>query len=381
MSVFTIFFCGTGSNSFDAHNSNYPNGELVSILASHHTGHEFVDWTIIDGPGSGNLQEDEKWVTPGNHSNTLGKLLGSGWEENVAHGVAMTKGEYEWKRDQLTKQDYEILKKAGIPLEDPKKVPSFFWRKFEYPDRKITPQELQAQKAKIFRKGKLPEVVNIIGWSRGGVSCHMLANALFEDEQLKHIPVNIFAIDPVPGIGNFQPHRTSIPANVNDYIAVYARDERSKGFAPTIPIFSTHKKPIIIPLPGRHGTLVGNAAIDGNSGKQELFSPGKLVRHLAEAYLTAWGTNLDKKLNLSQSQIAQLYGEIVQDEQKYIDMRNQSYTLLKDEKDGERLVIKGVNTKVKFSDIKGEEYLHPEGLQPVNGYLSWHHQQIIQSTS
>ena len=381
MSVFTIFFCGTGSNSFDAHNSNYPNGELISTLASHHNGHEFVDWTIIDGPGSGNLQEDDKWVTPGNYNDILGKLLGSGWEENVAHAVAMTKGEYEWKRDKLTQEQYEILKKAGIPLEDPKKISSFIWRKFEYPNRKITPQELQAQKAKIFRKGKLPTVINIIGWSRGGVSCHMLANALFKDEQLKHIPVNIFAIDPVPGVRNFQPNRTSIPANVDNYIAVYARDERSKGFAPTVPTFSTRKKPIIIPLPGRHGTLVGNAAIDGNNGNQELFAPGKLVQHLAEEYLTAWGTNLDKKLNLSQPEILQLYEQMVKDDQKYKDMHQYSYTLLKDNKQGERLVIKGVNTDLKFSDIKGEEYLHPEGLQPVNNYLSWHHQQIFQYTS
>ena len=34
MSVFTVFFCGTGSNSFDIHNKNYPKGEVISSLAS-----------------------------------------------------------------------------------------------------------------------------------------------------------------------------------------------------------------------------------------------------------------------------------------------------------------------------------------------------------
>ncbi len=41
--------------------------------------------------------------------------------------------------------------------------------------------------------------VNMIGWSRGGVTCFELANRMFADPDLRHIPVNIFACDPVPG--------------------------------------------------------------------------------------------------------------------------------------------------------------------------------------
>jgi hypothetical protein len=92
--VFTVFFCGTGSNSFDAHNPLYPDGELISTLARNHQGHEFADWIIIDGPGSGNLQEDDKWVPPGNYWKSRGTLQGKGWEENVAHAVAVIKGNY-----------------------------------------------------------------------------------------------------------------------------------------------------------------------------------------------------------------------------------------------------------------------------------------------
>ncbi len=125
MAVFAVFLCGTGSNSWDTHNPNYPDGELISTLASHHTGSEFVDWTIIDGPGSGNLQEDDKWVTPGNYSKKRGELTGAGWEENVAHAVAMIKGNYEWSRAQLTKAEYEALVKEGIELDDPQRVGPF----------------------------------------------------------------------------------------------------------------------------------------------------------------------------------------------------------------------------------------------------------------
>lgn len=34
MSVFTAYFCGTGSHRFDDANPNFWNGELVSTLAS-----------------------------------------------------------------------------------------------------------------------------------------------------------------------------------------------------------------------------------------------------------------------------------------------------------------------------------------------------------
>ncbi|BDA75144.1 hypothetical protein RIVM261_033190 [Rivularia sp. IAM M-261] len=378
--VFTVFFCGTGSNSFDTQNKNYPNGELVSTLASNHSGSEFVDWIIIDGPGSGNLQEDDKWVTPGNHNKTKATLTGAGWEENVAHAVAMIKGNYEWSRSKLTAEEVKILQSQGVPIDNPQALGPWFWRTYDYPNRKVTPQELQMQKAKIMRKGKMPDVVNLIGWSRGGVTCHMLANAIYNDPALRNIRVNIFAIDPVPGIGNFQAHRTSIPANIDNYVAVYARDERSFGFSPSVPSFPSQMrvKPIVLPLPGRHATLVGNGAVNGGSGTQdaELLAPGKLVRHLAEEYLTAWGTPLQKRLNLSLKDVESLYDSMVANSAKYIAMRSHTYTI-EQVQGKERKVGKGSDLlSTYFPDIKGTEYLHPEGLAPVNGYLSWHHKQI-----
>jgi hypothetical protein len=46
------------------------------------------------------------------------------------------------------------------------------------------------------------EVINMAGWSRGAVACHMLPHALHADEDTKQIRVNIVALDPVPGPGN-----------------------------------------------------------------------------------------------------------------------------------------------------------------------------------
>jgi hypothetical protein len=293
----------------------------------------------------------------------------------------MIKGDYNGQRTQLTAEKIRLLEEAGIPIQELDQRP-FYQRIFSYPNRKVTPQELQAKKAYILRKGKLPDVVNLIGWSRGGVSCHMLANAMFQDPALRDIPVNIFSIDPVPGMDNFQAHRTSIDYNVKNYVAVYARDERSYGFSPIVPNFSPQMqvKPIVLPLPGRHATLVGNGAIDGAEGTQnkELLAPGKLVRHLAEEYLEAWGTALGKRLNLSLIDVASLYDSMRKNDPTYVAMRKYSYTIQQVE-GKERKVGKGSDWgSTNFSDIRGAEYLHPEGLASVNGYLSWHHKQIIE---
>lgn len=375
MSVFTIFFCGTGSNSFDFHNPNYPDGELVSTLASHHSGSEFVDWVVVDGPGSGNLQEDDKWVTPGNYSSTRGKLLGAGWDENVKHALAMLKGEFSWSREKLTEEQYDVLKAAGVPIDDATQS-GWIWRTYDYGNRKVTPQELQAKKAQIFRKNQEITTVNLIGWSRGGVTCHMMANAMAMDNAVKNIPVNIFAIDPVPGAGNFQSNRTTVPANVDNYVGIYARDERSAGFAPTVPDYKQRTRPTVMPFPGRHATVVGNGALDGGDGAQALPASGKLVRHLAETYLTSWGTTLDKKLELSKERMQALYAEIVADADKYAAMRDETYTY-KTSVDGERGVGKGSDwISTAFSAIRGDTFLRREGLAPVGDYLSWHHKEI-----
>lgn len=59
MTVLTVYLCGTGASSFDNNNPVYWQGELVSTLAHNNLDREFAQWFIVDGPGSGNLQEDD----------------------------------------------------------------------------------------------------------------------------------------------------------------------------------------------------------------------------------------------------------------------------------------------------------------------------------
>ena len=155
----------------------------------------------------------------------------------MAHALAMIHGEATWSRQKLTDLNYRVLKQAGIPIADKEYKYSLFGKNLGagvLPDRRVTQQALQMQKIRIFRKKKPITQINAIGWSRGAVTTHMFANALALDPVLKNIPVNLIAVDPVPGTGQFQTHRTTIPSNVKNYVAFYARDERSLGFAATL---------------------------------------------------------------------------------------------------------------------------------------------------
>lgn len=358
MSILTVYFCGTGSHRFDTANPNFWSGELVSTLASNDQGREFANWVAIDGPGSGNLQADDLFVKTKEYG-LSGTLFGKGWEENVGHALYIIKGKCDWQRKALSRDEYNRLRAAGVPIEDVEKTGSWLWRTYDYGERRVTPQQLQEQIIKIFRKdGLLPTQVNMVGWSRGGISCHMLANAMFKDPQLKDIPVNIFAVDPVPGVLNLQPHRIKLEANVRQYVGFYSRDERSSGFACVIPETSPQTKMHIYPLPGRHATLVGNASADGAGAGRVLAEPGMIVRHFAEVCLTRWGVKLDKRLALNDKQLKDYHQLLVRDDARYQAMRSHSYTVVTESQGSDRFVHLGSKDKA-FSQVKGSS-LSPE---------------------
>ena len=361
MSVFTAYFCGTGSHRFDDANPNFWNGELVSTLAANDQGREFAHWIAVDGPGSGNLQDDKLFVEPGGYFNWTGQLFGSGWEENVNHVLQVIKGESNWQRTKLSEEEYGRLKDAGVPVPEVSSTASWFWRTYDYGDRHPTPQELQERIISMFRKPRIPTQVNLVGWSRGGISCHMLANAMAKDPVLRNVPVNIFAIDPVPGVGNVQAERIGLAENVREYVGFYSRDERSKGFACVIPSVASGTQICIYPMPGRHATLVGNASVDGASDGTVLKEPGLIVRHFAEVCLTRWGVRLGRQLALNDSQLMKCHQAMAAAEAQYQAMRLKSYTVLTEGQKHDRLVHCGED-RTQFSKVCGDDYDPTEGL-------------------
>lgn len=169
---------------------------------------------------------------------------------------------------------------------------------------------------------------NFLGHSRGAVESIMAAWFIYAYGNPR-IPINIFAIDPVPGTGEWYGILTQLPPNVVNYVGVYAWDHLDVGFSALIPRpngrmtskadnprtnlswskmanygqLADPLAPATLPQPigydlfvcrGRHGTVAGNTTSDG------LYDPSKvskaaapvpeLVYRLARGYLTQWNT-------------------------------------------------------------------------------------------
>ena len=257
--VITIYNCGTSHNrqSLD---------ETVANLASRTSGAENRDWIINDGPGSfsrgakGSASAYERGLaakaqTPGTRNPVTGLKEGScltmlkgvasgeGWEHNVEHTMAVLDATID-----------------------------------------------------------LPSVINMAGWSRGAITCFMIAHALYENPRTRSIEVNIFAFDPVPGPGNFDdPHKVTLPPNVKNYAAVVQQDERRKIMKPTLisPEEAPGVKAKFYYMPGGHCTPVFRT-------KNEV---GLIAAFLAHKFLQKHGTRLNEPISLTPKDLCELYAK------------------------------------------------------------------------
>jgi hypothetical protein len=265
--VFTIYNCGTSHNRQNL-------DETVADLARRTAGSENRDWMINDGPGSSShavansdtaaargLAAQAK--TPGTRNpitglkedswfaGTRGVVDGYGWEQNVAHTIAV----------------------MGATID-------------------------------------LPRTINMVGWSRGAITCFMIAHALANNARTSGIEVNIFAFDPVPGPGNFDdPNKVTLPANVRSYAAAVQEDERRKIFKPALidasetPGFKTR----FYYLPGGHSTGVFRT-------KTEV---GLIGAFLAHRFLQKHGTVLQNPISLTSRDLCELYARVRMDLAEY----------------------------------------------------------------
>jgi hypothetical protein len=177
---------------------------------------------------------------------------------------------------------------------------------------------------------------NLVGHSRGAVESIMAAWFLYA-YGFRNVPVNIFAIDPVPGPGNWYGILTQLPPNVVNYVGIYAWDHLDLGFnalvpRPNGPMTGKTEKITLGPswftwwqdkwktladqsqfadplapgqaaqprgyelyaCRGRHGTLAGIVTSDGGYDPAKV-NPSvapvpQLVYKMARAYLTRWET-------------------------------------------------------------------------------------------
>jgi hypothetical protein len=274
--VFTVYNCGTNFN-------RERTDEVIANLAARTEGAENRDWMITDGVGS----------TPS--SNPLGKMpilaqprqTSRGWKDADAPWTARLKGiteGYGWEEN--VDHAVEVIQAIAMGSN---------------PDwtRGIT----------------TPAAINMAGWSRGAITCHMLAHALAVHPYLKTIPVNIFAFDPVPGPGNFKAEQVSLPSNVNHCSAVVMEDECRQVMKPVTFDLGADEKSgkrfKTIPMPGAHNTAVLWA-------RSEV---GTIGAALAHQFLTRHGTRLRNPLILTDVQYCELYAKVRMDLLKYRKMK------------------------------------------------------------
>jgi hypothetical protein len=108
----------------------------------------------------------------------------------------------------------------------------------------------------------------------------------------------------------------------------------------------------ITTIPGRHATLVGNASVDGDAGVgvdgvNGVVGPGRVTRNLAEQCLTAWGTTLNNKLSLTDTEVLRLYDAMLGQTRLLEAMHNKSYTYFTQK--GPRPVGIGDGTFIDFA--------------------------------
>ncbi len=213
---------------------------------------------------------------------------------------------------------------------------------------------IEARKTQWSSKSKDADLkVNLMGWSRGGIGCiyaaHMISlvwDSLEAEEKTNiKLSIRIIAFDPVSGLGtNFSALDMSwtdtafeafhlalgiatkssiiqnlativknlekwweLPAHVTEYHGFYAHDERSIGFATTMPTMTGELYGRVFKLyevPGTHSTLVGNLYPNGGATPAKDGTPDPvgldIYRHVVQkvaAILEEWDVQFDAAIH------------------------------------------------------------------------------------
>jgi pimeloyl-ACP methyl ester carboxylesterase len=258
--VFSIYNCGT---SYNRQNLD----ETVADLARRTVGAENRDWMINDGPGS--------------YSHHVGKSA-----------TALVRGLAAQAKTPGTRDPISGLKEGSAFAVIRGVVSGYGWE-----------HNVDHTMAVLNATLDLPRTINLVGWSRGAITCFMIAHALNENPRTKPIAVNICAFDPVPGPGNFHdPEKVTLPANVKKYVAIVEQDERRKIFKPVLidEDDSPGMKTRFYYMPGGHGTGVFRS-------KNEV---GLIATFLVHRFLQKHGTRLNNPIGLTRRDLCELYAKV-----------------------------------------------------------------------
>jgi len=208
--------------------------------------------------------------------------------------------------------------------------------------------------------------INMIGWSRGAVTCLRMANWIKEFLG-NGISINIFAIDPVAGLdaGEKLKDTYTVPDIVKQYLGILMLDEMRGDFKPqdlsriqtTDP---TQSKVAFLPFPGVHNTPVKTK----DAGLGEVT---RVVRALACKFLSSHGTQFQEaEATYTNHQMCEMYAEAVLKRAGYKGMMS-------------------TNLKAKLSGGLEDRAIRAEASNYVSAdaayFINEHHRMCFQATA
>jgi hypothetical protein len=295
MPVFTVLNCGT---NFDRTNR----GELVADLGAKISGTEFQQFVITDGVGSTGAE------LPGTFDPfTKDKTAKSNtpqWSQTPMETLA------DVSQGQAGFSPTGHARLRGMLPSTGSKYAAITGDGWDDNIRRAI-----ATIADVFPGGT--GTINMVGWSRGAVTCLRMANWIREFLG-DGFDCNIFAIDPVAGLdAGARLHDTYfIPPTVRNYIAVLALDEMRGDFQPqdmarmqVANIMTTNVA--FLPFPGVHNTVVVQK-------KGKLPEVTTVVGALAHKFLSTLGTAFKVPLTPpSHANMCRLYARMMSKRKKY----------------------------------------------------------------
>ncbi len=152
-----------------------------------------------------------------------------------------------------------------------------------------------------------PTMLNMIGWSRGAVTCHIMAHDL--KKAFPNIKVNIFAIDPVPGPGNFQTENVTVPSNVKNYVAIMMVDEgRHEMQAADVQRLPGAESTATFHRYNFRGVHCTGVEPGATQADKSIFN---IVAHMAQSFLKQWGTKFTADTYIkSDKEICELFAYV-----------------------------------------------------------------------
>lgn len=311
MAVFTVFCHGTNE-----HRSNGNNTEIIHALSAKAAGTEYDDFLILDGPGKA-VKAD-----------TLNRMAGSfdAFDKNKGK-----KGDAPaWSKTENAIMDVASWKGAKAPTWNPSAVKSVgggiggmfqgggkgiaagvagvLLSPLVVPVGAVALKTNSTMRGLVYGEGMDDNIrhalaamgnkwsdfnghtVNMIGWSRGAVTCIRMANWMHEFFG-GGMNVNIFAVDPVAGndLGVDVADTFTLPPTVKNFVGLIVMDDKRGGFRPqdinrlkVQDTTATHLA--LLPMPGAHDTPV-------KLGKNaDLAEVAEISRFLGYRFLAAMGT-------------------------------------------------------------------------------------------